>query len=104
MYYKGLISTVKVQTKATVAFIRTKLTNLKGKIKEMDFELDLSDRETSMAILAAFDGGQRGRGSCRRALCTLQSSPSPGSCSACCRSSPTTTWMRPVQQDFFHEK
>ena len=28
-------------------------------IKDMDFELDLSDRETSMAILAAFDGGQR---------------------------------------------
>jgi len=40
MYYKGLISTVEVETKATVAFIRTKLTNLKGKIKEMNFDID----------------------------------------------------------------
>jgi len=40
MYYKGLISTVEVETKATVAFIRTKLTNLKGKIKEINFDTD----------------------------------------------------------------
>jgi hypothetical protein len=40
MYYKGIISTVEVETKATVAFIRTKLTNLKGKIKEMNFDID----------------------------------------------------------------
>ena len=41
MYYKGLISTVEVETKATVAFIRTKLTNLKGKIKSLNYDIDL---------------------------------------------------------------
>ena len=40
LYYKGIISTVEVETKATVAFIRTKLINLKDKMKEINYDID----------------------------------------------------------------
>ena len=40
LYYKEIISTVEVETKATVAFIRTKLINLKDKMKELNNDID----------------------------------------------------------------
>ena len=41
VYYKGLTSAVEVETKVTVTFItHTKLTNLKGKIIELNYNID----------------------------------------------------------------